>query len=526
MTSMQHQAVPGSLLLSLMLTACLTAPAMAAPSAETLTHWQKTLSLLAENASRQPYQPPDIALPESLRTLDYDTYRQIRFNPERAYRPSESAFSVQLFHPGYLFDAPVSINMVDEDGAEKIPFDPDDYHYDGKASQLDLDSDDALGHAGFRLHYPLNSAQHADEFAVFLGASYFRLLGRNQVHGLSTRAIAVDTGLASDEEFPRFTQFWLFAPAPEDTEIHLMARLDGPSITGAYHIRLTPGDSTQAKVDATLYARQDVRKLGIAPLTSMFAWGDISRTPADDFRPNVHDSNGLLIHTGADEWLWRPLDNPPGAQTAAFLDDSPQGFGLMQRPRDFDHYQDLEADYHRRPSQWVTPDDSWGPGQIELFRYPAPDETHDNINAYWVSDLPFLAGDTRRLRYTTATLDHQPDTHRLARVSATRQGSGRIPGQPDGEGKADRRWVIDFHGGRLEDIKDATSLDLRLESTHPRLTDPQLKTLPDGGARATFRVTPSEKVTDARLALTLDGTPVSETWTLTLPAHGLSDNDG
>ncbi len=303
--------------------------------------------MLAEKA----YQAPEERLPEVLQELSYDTYRQIRFAPDHAYWRDESPFNLQLFHSGFLFKAPVTLNIIDNDTVSPLPFSADDFQYDGDAKAL-LEQDlSGSGHAGFRLHYPLNSEEYADEFAVFLGASYFRLVGKDQVFGLSTRGLAINTASPEGEEFPAFREFWLYKPDANAEEIVLLALMDSPSLSGAYRFTLRPGEQTDAEVEAQLFARDDIAKLGVAPLTSMYTFGEASHERQDDFRPQVHDSDGLLMHTGADEWIWRPLSNPDAVRVSSFLDKDPDGFGLMQRERDFDRYLDMEAQYHRRPSQ-------------------------------------------------------------------------------------------------------------------------------------------------------------------------------
>ncbi len=226
-----------------------------------------------------------------------------------------------------------------------------------------------------------------------------------------------------------------------------MALLDSPSLSGAYRITLTPGEQTEAEVEAELFARSDVAKLGVAPLTSMFTFGEATAQRPDDFRPQVHDSDGLLVHTGQDEWIWRPLQNPSALRISAFMDHDPQGFGLMQRERHFDRYLDLEAHYHRRPSQWVEPIGDWREGHVELVEIPTPDETHDNIVAYWVADAPLKAGESRTLHYRTYTLNTQPEQHTLGRVIRTRQGSAAVPGEVDSASADQRQLVVDFMGG-------------------------------------------------------------------------------
>lgn len=466
----------------------------------------------AQALADAPYQVPEASLPSALKTLNYDAYRQIRFKPERAYWLDESPFSMQLFHSGFLFQTPVTINIIENGERSLLPFSSDDFQYDGDAARL-LEHDLAgSGHAGFRLHYPINTDDYPDEFAVFLGASYFRLVGRDQAYGLSTRGLAVDTALASGEEFPEFREFWLYKPGDDAESITLLALMDSPSLSGAYRITLTPGENTAADIEAVLFARADVEKLGIAPLTSMFAFGEASAKRPDDFRPRVHDSDGLLIQTGADEWIWRPLQNPTSVSVSAFIDNAPNGFGLMQRERDFGRYLDLEAHYHRRPSQWVEPLEDWGPGHVELVEIPTPDETHDNIVAYWVAEEPLRAGESRHLHYRTFTLNEQPEANSLGKVVRTRQGSAAVPGETDSPSADQRQFVVDFQGGNLNDISSSDIIELDISVLNGEALLPQVKALPDNGQRATFRLPPNSEPSDIRLRLMVEGEPVTETW--------------
>ena len=117
----------------------------------------------------------------------------------------------------------------------------------------------------------------------------------------------------------------------------------------------------------------------MAPMTSMFLYGEDRPRPFDDYRPEVHDSDGLLMQTGGGEWLWRPLFNPHALRVSSFSDEHPRGFGLTQRDRDFSHYQDEDAHYQRRPSYWVAPLADWGKGSVQLVEIPTDEEIHDNI---------------------------------------------------------------------------------------------------------------------------------------------------
>ncbi|WP_240724766.1 glucan biosynthesis protein [Onishia niordana] len=484
----------------------------------------------AEQLSKAPYEAHDNVLPEALKELDYDRYRQIRFRPEKALWRDQSLFEVQLFHTGFLYDRPVHLNLVepDDDGetieVSPLPFDQGYFRYDdevapigealAKRSSEDQEKED-LGYAGFRLHYPLNHGEYRDEFMVFLGASYFRLVGRDQGYGLSARGLAIDTASPRGEEFPTFTEFWLVKPAPEDDHIQVLALLDSPSVSGAYRFDITPGESSTVDVEARLFAREDVEKLGIAPLTSMFWHGGLERHDYDDYRTRVHDSNGLSMHTAEGEWIWRPLSNPSQLHVSSLRDDPPQGFGLVQRHREFDDYLDMEARYDRRPSQWVTPrGGDWGPGGVELVEIPTEDETNDNIIAYWVPDAPLKAGESRTYRYRTATFDAYPPNLERAGVVRTRQGWGGAPGQDNPPPRSRRHFIVDFRGGELSSLDASQPVKMALTTSSGETLTPQVQPLPDGKTwRASFRLQPDgDQPADMRLSLTLHGQSLTETW--------------
>lgn len=494
------------------------APAAAPPDAavsETAQALFDAVTAQAEARARADYQPPGGALPATLRELNYDQYRAIRFRPEAALWRDQARFEVQFFHPGFLFPHPVSLHQVETTGNQPIAFDPMLFRYEAEAQGLDADLPEDLGFAGFRLHYPLHGPAYKDEVLVFLGASYFRLVGPGQVYGLSSRGLAIDTARPGGEEFPVFRRFWLLRPAPETDTMTILALLDGPSVSGAYRFDLRVAETVTMDVEARLFAREDVEMLGIAPLTSMFLFGPDSAGGYDDFRPRVHDSEGLMQHTAAGEWIWRPLSNPRQLRVSSLRDRPSRGFGLVQRHRDFAGYLDLEAQYHRRPSQWVTPlEGDWGTGGVELVEIPTDSETEDNIVAYWVGEAPFRAGDDRRYRYRLTLFDDQPPGDPPARVVRSRSGWGAVPGVVPPPPRSLRRYVIDFAGGALAALEADASLQPRLQASAGRIEDLGVRPLPESaGWRASFLLDPEgAPVVDLRLALTRDGQPLTETW--------------
>ena len=472
----------------------------------------------ARRRARAAYRPPGRDLPPALAALDYDQYRSIRFRPEAAIWKGAARFELQLFHPGFIHREPVRLHLVEDGRIAVAPFDPALFRYDGPAASAAGAAHADLGYAGFRIHYPLNDAAIKDEVAVFLGASYFRLLGRGHVYGLSPRGLAVDTALESGEEFPVFREFWLVRPAPDAAAVTFYALLDSPSLTGAYRFDLRPGGGTTLDVDARLFARAGVAKLGVAPLSSMFLYGPNRLPRFDDFRPQVHDSDGLLVHTAAGEWIWRSLANGPGVRVTSVPGGAPRGFGLVQRARRFADYLDAEARYHRRPSAWIAPlGGDWAAGRVELLEYAVRSEFNDNVAAYWVPDEPFAAGDERRYRYRILMFDDRLPAQTLATVVRMRIGRDALPGAHDPPPPSQRRFVVDFRapqpaqtGGRADPRPPAGVL----EASSGQVSGLVVHPLPDDdGWRASFRLAPAgREPAELRLHLTRGGERLSETW--------------
>ncbi|MGJ8647258.1 MAG: glucan biosynthesis protein G [Marinomonas colpomeniae] len=342
----------------------------------------QTVIELAKKLSQSPMQPIEKA-PQALIDMDYSTYRQINFQQNQAvWGNTPTKFSVQLFAPGFLFKDLVSIDVVENGRSFPLTMSPDSFSTPN--DEIGKLISEVGKYAGLRLHYPINREDYNDEFIVFQGASYFRAVSKGQTYGLSARGLAVDVAQPKGEEFPMFTKFWIERPASSQDAIVVHTLLDSKSITGAYRFGIYPGKPTRVEVKSTLFPRVDLQHVGIAPLTSMFMHNNsLDASDIPDYRPAVHDSEGLQILTGKGEMLWRPLNNPKNLQVSAFSDQSPKGFGLIQRSRAFDDYEDLEANYQTRPSAWIKPMNDWGDGQVELVEIPSDAESNDNIVTYW-----------------------------------------------------------------------------------------------------------------------------------------------
>jgi len=401
----------------------------------------------ARDLSKKPFQEIYQELPDVLKKMAYDQWRGIRFKPGRSLWSGQH-FSVQFFHPGFLYQNPVIVHYIDQDGTHQFPFSSDLFDYADKNLKGYLPQD--YGFAGFRVHYPLNTPKYADELVVFLGASYFRALGSDMIYGLSARGLGINTAEDTGEEFPVFREFWIVHPNSRQKRIKIYALLDSKSVVGAYEFTVEPGVETVVKVNSVLFIREHVQKIGIAPLNSMFFYGKNSGHQGDaDFRPEVHDSDGFLINDRSGEWIWHPLVNPERLLVNSFGGGQPLGFGLLQRDVDFDHYQDLEARYDRRPSVWVTPKGDWGSGHLELVQIPTDSEFNDNIVAYWTPSRAFERGDTVKYAYTLNwySARHQRPSEDFVR-------STRIVKKPDGE----VMFIIDFSGHELKALSKDTTL--------------------------------------------------------------------
>ncbi|WP_076366276.1 glucan biosynthesis protein [Phaeovulum vinaykumarii] len=451
-----------------------------------------------------------------LDNLTYDDYRLINFNPDRAlWKGQGTLFTLAAFHMGWLFKEPVRLFEVDTKAAaaRELTFSTDDFLYYNEMAARAPEHAAMPGVAGFRLASPMNRADVFDEVVAFLGASYFRALGRGSAYGLSARGLAINTGMRRAEEFPRFSRFYIERPAPGAEEIVLFAALESPSVTGAYRFVIRPGATTVMDVTLRLFFRAAVDQLGIAPLTSMFLFSEKNRADFDDYRPNVHDSDGLCIERADGDVLWRPLNNPPRLASSYFVEDSPRRFGLHQRDRDFDHYQDASARYERRPSVDVEPLGDWGRGVVRLVEIPTDLEVNDNIVAFWVPEGQVSAGESREFAYRLhwGDLPHDKDDTR-AYIDETRAGHGGVSGVANTDGT--RKFVIDFRGGIIAGLPGDAEIEAVASVSRGEIVTKTLSRIPERGIwRLVLDVAGDEGET-VELAAHLRGydRKLSETW--------------
>jgi len=414
-----------------------------ASAADTTPFSAATVQEQARALTAQKFVPPRMNVPKALQELDYDAYRDIRFKRERAIWSSENLpFQVDMLHLGFIYKTPVDIYTVANGQAQRLVYSPDLFTF---GPQVQPPAEKSLkDFSGFRLRALINRSDYYDEFAVFQGASYFRAVAKNQWYGVSARGLALKTATPDGEEFPLFRTFWIERPPEASSTVVVHALLDSLSTSGAYRFTIRPGDSTSMDVEITLYPRVELKQVGLAPLTSMYFFGPNDQGGIDDFRPAVHDSDGLAIWNGRDEWLWRSLTNPKTLQISAFVDANLRGFGLLQRRREFAEYQDLEARYERRPSLWVEPIGDWGSGVVKLVEIPANSEFNDNVVAFWEPSQALPAQGEFRFTYRLHWCWTPPAVPPMATAIATRIGAGREQNS--------RHVVIDFIGGRLAEL--------------------------------------------------------------------------
>ncbi len=458
---------------------------------------------IARKLAASDYVKPAIDLPDPFNKLSYDQYRDIRFRADHAIWHGEKLdVEIQLFPVGWLYDMPVEISLIDQGAVSALKA---DNHLFTLGPLIGKGPEAApFGFSGFRVHGPINRADYFDEYTVFQGASYLRAVGRGQNYGASARGLAINTGRPGGEEFPVFRAFWIEKPKAGAANLIVHALLDSPSTTGAYRFAVQPGETTVMDVEATLFPRKNVQHVGLAPLTSMFLHGPADQRRSGDFRPEVHDSSGLAVLNGSGERLWRPLTNPKTLQTSAFVDKDPKGFGLWQRDRAFQNYEDLEAHYEHRPTIWVEPKGGWGEGFIELLEIPVEDEIHDNVVVYWKPAKGLEVDGPLKFQYRLHWGDQVPAAWSGARVAKTRIGSAKKPGIV--------LFVIDFEGPAVKELRDLPVAVLSANSgTVTNIVVQRNPEIP--GVRVSFELNPNGvDLVELRLALKEGEQLISESW--------------
>ena len=467
--------------------------------------FEEVASLAAERATRV-YEQPVAELVGSFANLSYDQYRAIRFRRDRDPFAGNPRFGMDLLSPGSIFYEPVNISVVRDGVPHKLEFDPSMLEFDPSQfpNGADLQNKGEMGWSGFRLRTILNRPGVLDEFLVFQGATYFRAVARGTIYGLSARGLAIKTGSPDGEEFPLFTDFWIQEPSDGSEWVRIYALLDSKSVAGAYQFDVNPGAVSMIRVRVALFPRVDLQNTGLAPLTSMFWFSPASRREVDDYRPAVHDSDGVQMHTGAGQALWRTLGAHKTLQISSFVDNNPRGFGLIQRKRDFADYEDPEALYHLRPSAWIQPEDNWAEGEVRLVEIPVENEFNDNIVTCWVPKEPLAKDKRHEFRYRLTFSPLPANDLPLARVVQARSGRSV-------NSRTTRSVIVDFDLSLFSDGLPES----RVTTSAGTIVHAYLKPLPAQGVlRLAFEFEPGDATLADLQAVLInpEGVAQSETW--------------
>lgn len=476
----------------------------AEPEAPVDFSYEDVVRIAQETASRA-YVAPASTLQGSFGDLNYDQYRGIRFRRDSDPWKDLPDFSLDLLPPGAIFHEPVEINLVADGQSTPLRFDPRLFDFDPAQfpDGPDYDTVGDMGFSGFRLRTRLNRPDVLDEFAVFQGASYFRAVSRGTLYGLSARGLAINTGRPEGEEFPIFRSFWIYRPDPQDRTVRVNALLDSRSVSGAFEFILSPGADTVINTRVALFPRRDLLNVGIAPLTSMYWFGPADRRRVDDYRPAVHDSDGLQMLTGHETRLWRSLAAPATLQFSSFMDNDPHGFGLAQRARNFIDYEDAEARYELRPSAWIAPQGDWGKGSVTLIEIPVENEFNDNIVSFWQPSDKLAKGQRHDFAYSLIFSSQIPDSAPISRVVRTLSGRSI-------NNASSRTYIVDF------DLSVFGSDDpvAQIRASAGRIGHSYLSRLPaQDRMRLSFEYFPENaKVADLSAVLNGPQGALSETW--------------
>jgi glucans biosynthesis protein len=472
----------------------------------------------AREMARLPYVGPRLPAPDILDRITYEEWGKIHFRTDHAlFANGPGRFPVTFFHLGKFFKKSVEVFVVDGNGpqsARAIVYDTS--YFEMPADSIGRQLPQGAGFAGFRFQEARDGKLdwQKNDWVAFLGASYFRAIGELFQYGLSARGLAVDVAVADrPEEFPDFTEVYIVTPAEMSDQVTIYILLEGPKVVGAYKFIMTRSKGVVMDIEVSLHLRGDIVRLGLAPLTSMYWFSETAKPTEIDWRPEVHDSDGLALWTGWGARIWRPLNNPPRIMASAFSDENPKGFGLLQRDRNFDHYGD-GVYYDRRPSLWVEPLGNWGKGAIHLVEIPTDDEIHDNIVAQWVPAEPARAGQSLDLHYRLYWLADEPFPPALGRCVATRLGNGGQPGLPRPKGV--RKFMVEFLGGPLESLPFGMRPEAVLWASRGTFSYVFTEPVPDGIAghwRAQFDLTADGKdPVELTCFLKAEDRTLTETW--------------
>lgn len=457
----------------------------------------------ARELVKKPFAAPSSDLPAPFSKLGYEQYVGIRTRPSSAVWAGDTVgFALEPLHRGFLFSAPMVLNLVEGGKARRLGYEAARFDFGGLAVPSTLPD---LGYSGFRVTQP-NGSDRTREVAIFQGASFFRAIARGQTFGVTARALSIRTADPRGEEFPLIREVWIEKPSLAVDALVIHALVDSESVTGAYRFTLRPGDVTIMDTECTLFARGTVDGLGLGTMAAMSYFGPIDRRGVDDLRAGVYEVGGLQILNGNGEWLWRPVSNRQTLQISSFINTNPRGFGVLQRERRFLAFEDDEGHWEARPSLWIEPLNDWGEGSMVLVEIPSDAEVNDNVVCFWRPKSPLKAGSDMAFAYRQSWCWTPLQRPPLATVTETRVGRGS-------EGKR-RRFVVEFASEAFADGGLMAALKPALSSTLGTLSNTRIFPSSDAKSyRVLFELDPAnETAVELRLVLEKDGKPASETW--------------
>jgi glucans biosynthesis protein len=495
----------GGVLASAEILAAQKAPAQSKPAASApIPFTADFVSDLARSLAQKAYVAPATDLPEPFASLTYERYVAIRRKREALIWVNEqTGFALEPLHRGFIFASPMDLYIVDGGVARRLVYDQSQYDFGGLQVPAKIPD---IGFSGFRV-LQAHAGEDFVETAIFQGASFFRALARGQNLGVMARALSIRTADPRGEEFPIFRAIYVEKPTLAADTLVAHALFDSPSLTGAYSFTLRPGEATILDTELTLFPRVAVDNFGLAPMQATYLFGPINRRHADDVRPGVYESTGLQMLNGNGEWLWRPISNPETLQISAFVGQNPRGFGMLQRDRAFDDFEDDEQHWERRPSLWIEPLDDWGDGMVELVEIPSESEVNDNIVAHWRPKQGLTPGTEARFAYRQFWCWTAPEHHPLAVVRQSFGGHGA-------SGRR-RRFLVEFFGDVFADPQQSSDPKAAISVVSPTTAFPPQTYLSRSAKtfRVVFDIDPGgEQYAELRLVVENAGKSISETW--------------
>ncbi|KNY20406.1 glucan biosynthesis protein D [Methylobacterium sp. ARG-1] len=463
-----------------------------------------TLADIARARAAAPYAAPRTDdVPAVLKGLSRDAYEAIHPVPGRAvWAGRDFGYEIEPLLRGSIFDTPVSLFTVENGRVQPLAYDKDSL-IAANIALPELTADTAF--SGFRLRARFSDGGDVSNFALFQGASFFRLVAEGQDFGINARALALRPADSRGEEFPLFRALFIEAPAPGQP-IVVHALVESESATAAFKLTLTPGrEASVAGIDGTVFARAELDHIGLGGMQGSYLFGPLDRQKVDDLRAAAFSVEGLSIRNGYGEPIWRPVHNPEALQVSAFLDRGPKGFGLMQRARAYDDFEDDRRHWEQRPSLWIEPQDDWSEGAVTLLEIPSDSELNENVFAYWRPKAKLTKGGEMRFLCRQHWSKGWPDPlpPELARVKDSRCGRGSTGTR--------RLFAVDFQGdglARPEEIEVALSASAGTITRQDRFHYPERRTL-----RVLFELDPgSERASELRLGLRRGQDRASETW--------------